>query len=126
MRLRILARILAAQSLSSLGTSISTIALSYMVLKITGSVMQMGGVMAISTFPLVVTSFIGGALLDRFSARNAMILADVCRAALIFSMPFLAEQSTFFSTCGGHMECSRRSSIGAGEDLADLASGRNW
>jgi MFS family permease len=90
---RLLGRILAAQSLSSLGTSISAIALSYMVFKLTGSVLQMGGVLAIGTFPLVVTSFIGGAILDRFSARNAMILADICRAGLIFAMPFLARQS---------------------------------
>ena len=53
----------------------------------------MGGVLAISTFPLVVTSFVGGALLDRFSAKNVMVLSDVVRAVLIFSMPFLAEKA---------------------------------
>lgn len=94
MRLGLLGRILAAQSLSSLGTSVSTIALAYMVLKLTGSVLQMGGVMAISTFPLVVTSFVGGAILDRYSARNVMILADLGRAVLIFVLPLLAQQST--------------------------------
>ncbi len=96
MRLRLLGRILAAQGLSSLGTSVSTIALSYMVFKLTGSVLQMGGVLAISTFPLAVTSFVGGALLDRYSARNVMILADLARAVLIFVMPFLAAQSTSY------------------------------
>ncbi|MCL5734419.1 MAG: MFS transporter, partial [Actinobacteria bacterium] len=94
MNLRLLGRILTAQALSSLGTSVSTIALSYMVLKLTGSVLQMGGVMAISTFPLVVTSFIGGAVLDRYSARNIMVLADLGRAVLIFFMPLLAQVST--------------------------------
>lgn len=94
MRAGLVGRILAAQALSSLGSSVSSIALSYMVLKLTGSVLQMGGVLAVSTFPLVVTSFIGGAILDRFSARNVMVLADVCRAFLIFAMPFLAARST--------------------------------
>jgi MFS family permease len=94
MRLRLLGRILAAQSLSSLGTSISTIALASMVQTLTGSVLQMGAVLAVSTFPLVITSFVGGAILDRFNAKSVMVFADLCRAVLIFSMPFLAERST--------------------------------
>ncbi len=93
MRFRVLGRILVAQALSSLGTSMSTVALAFMVYQLTGSVLHMGGVLAISTFPLVVTSFVGGALLDRFSAKNVMVLSDVVRAVLIFSMPFLAEKA---------------------------------
>lgn len=93
MRFRLLGRLLAAQALSSLGTSVSTIALAYMVYELTGSVLHMGGVMAVSTFPLVVTSFVGGALLDRYSARTLMVLADLGRAVLIFSLPFLAQEA---------------------------------
>jgi len=51
MRLNVLWRILAAQALSSLGTSMSTIALGFMVLQLTGSVLHMGAVMAVSVFP---------------------------------------------------------------------------
>ena len=93
MRFHVLWRILAAQALSSLGTSMSTVALAFMVYQLTGSVLHMGGVMAVSTFPLVVTSWIGGAVLDRFSAKHVMVLSDVVRAVLIFFMPFLAEQA---------------------------------
>lgn len=93
MRLRVLGRILAAQSLSSMGTSISSVALAVMVFQLTGSVLQMGGILAASTFPLVITSFIGGALLDRFSARNVMVLADLVRAGLIAALPFLARET---------------------------------
>ncbi len=93
MRFRVLGRILVAQALSSVGTSMSTVALAFMVYKLTGSVLHMGGVMAVSTFPLVVTSFVGGAVLDRFSAKNVMVLSDVARAVLIFSMPFLAREA---------------------------------
>lgn len=92
MRFSVLGRISAAQALSSVGTSMSTVALAFMVNRLTGSVLHMGGVMAISTFPLVVTSFIGGALLDRFSAKKLMVITDLVRAGLIFSMPFLAQQ----------------------------------
>jgi MFS family permease len=93
MRLNVLWRVLGAQGLSSLGTSMSTIALAWMVLQLTGSVLHMGAVMAVSTFPLVITSWIGGALLDRFSSKHVMVLSDAARAVLIFSMPFVAKQA---------------------------------
>lgn len=93
MRLHVLWRILAAQALSSLGTSMSTIALGFMVLQLTGSVLHMGAVMAVSVFPLVVTSWIGGAVLDRYNSKQVMIASDAARAVLIFFMPFLAEQA---------------------------------
>ncbi len=93
MHLRVLGRILAAQALSSLGTSVSTIALAFMVYELTGSVLHMGAIMAVSTFPLVVMSFVGGALLDRFSAKSIMVLADLGRAVFIFLLPLLAQQA---------------------------------
>ncbi|NLV72639.1 MAG: MFS transporter [Actinobacteria bacterium] len=93
MRLSVLWRILGAQALSSFGTSMSTVALAFMVYQLTGSVLHMGAVMAVSTFPLVITSWIGGAFLDRFSAKKIMVLSDAARAVLIFALPFLAEQT---------------------------------
>jgi MFS family permease len=92
-RTSVLYRILGAQALSSFGTSMSTVALAFMVYQITGSMLHMGGVLAASTFPLVVTSWIGGAVLDRFSAKNVMVLSDAVRAVLIFLMPFLAKEA---------------------------------
>ncbi len=71
----------------------STVALAFMVYKLTGSVLHMGGILAVSALPVVVTSWIGGALLDRFSAKHVMVLADAARAVLILAMPFLAEQA---------------------------------
>jgi MFS family permease len=93
MRYRVVGRILAAQGLSSIGTSMSTVALAVMVFRLTGSVLQMGGIMAASTLPLVLTAWVGGAFLDRYSARNIMVVSDVVRAVLIFSLPFLARQN---------------------------------
>jgi hypothetical protein len=90
---RELGRILTAQGLSSLGTSISTVAIAFVVSKLTGSVFQMGGLRAVSTFPLVVVSFIGGALVDRFSGRNLTVASDLARAEIILMMPFAAGSS---------------------------------
>jgi len=47
MQKRLLGRMLTAQGLSSLGTSISTVAIAFMVYRITGSVLQMGGILAV-------------------------------------------------------------------------------
>jgi MFS family permease len=87
---RRLQRVLVAQGLSSLGTSVSTVALAVMVFDITGSVLHMGGILAVSALPLVVMSFVGGALLDRFDGRRLMVIADLARAVLIMAMPFAA------------------------------------
>ncbi|GAB4253398.1 MAG: MFS transporter [Thermoleophilia bacterium] len=88
-----LLRVLGAQGLSSLGTSVSTVALAVMVFEVTGSVLHMGGILASATFPLVVMSFAGGAFLDRFEARKLMVVADLARAVLILLMPFAAARS---------------------------------
>jgi predicted MFS family arabinose efflux permease len=87
---------LGSQALSSFGSAVSSVALAIMVYQLTGSVLHMGAVMAVSSFPLIVTSWIGGALLDRFSAKWMMVVADAARAVLIFLMPFLAGVSTVF------------------------------
>ena len=91
-----LLRVLLAQALSSMGSSITAVALAVMVFDLTGSVLHMGAVLAASTLPLVVMSFVGGALLDRFEARRLMVISDLARALLIVLMPLAARQSVGF------------------------------
>lgn len=90
---RSFSRVLSAQALSSLGTSVSTVALAVMVFNLTGSVLHMGGILAAATFPLVFMSFFGGALLDRFDGRLLMVAADVARAFMVLLMPLAAGRS---------------------------------
>jgi len=87
-----LLRVLLAQAFSSVGTSVTTVALAVMVFDLTSSVLHMGIVLAASTLPLVLMSFVGGALLDRFDARRLMVMADIARALLIVAMPFAAQR----------------------------------
>ena len=88
-----LLRVLVAQALSTMGSSMTAVALAVMVFDLTGSVLHMGAVLAASTLPLVVMSFVGGALLDRFEARRLMVISDLARAVLIVLMPLAARQS---------------------------------
>ncbi len=68
----------------------TTVALAVMVFQRTGSVLHMGGILAASTLPVVITSFVGGALLDRYPSRVLMVLADLARAAMVLALPFAA------------------------------------
>ena len=83
-------KILTAQALSSIGTSVSTVALAVMMFELTGSVLHMGGVLAASALPIMVMSVLGGVLLDRYDGRILMILSDCLRGLLILLMPLLA------------------------------------
>jgi MFS family permease len=71
----------------------STVALAFMVNKLTGSMLHMGAVMAVAILPLALASWVAGALLDRYSSSWLMVLADAGRAVLVFSMPLVATQS---------------------------------
>jgi MFS family permease len=71
----------------------STVALAFMVAKLTGSMAQMGAVMAVSILPLAAASWIAGSLIDRYSSKWLMVLADAGRAVLVFCMPFVAGKS---------------------------------
>ena len=96
MSFRIVGRILAAQALSSIGTSMSTVALAVMVYKLTGSVLQMGGIMARVHCPAGAHGLGGRRLprpLQRPQHHGGIRLV---RAVLIFSMPFLAGRNVGF------------------------------
>jgi len=93
MRSSVLWRVLGSQALSSLGTSMTAVALAWMVLDITGSVLHFGAILAVTSFPLVVTSWFGGAVLDRFNAKYVMIASDAARAVLICLMPLVANRA---------------------------------
>ncbi len=71
----------------------SSVALAFMVNEITGSVMHMGAVLAVSILPMAAASWIVGGFLDRYAAKRLMILADGARAALALCMPFVAGRS---------------------------------
>jgi MFS family permease len=72
----------AGQSTSLLGDQFYTIALSWLVLKITGDPLALGLVIALATIPGAIFTLIGGAITDRVSPRRVMLLADIIRLFL--------------------------------------------
>ncbi len=85
-------RLLAAQTVSSLGDWIGFSAAAILALRLGGDVggaYAVAGVMAARVAPAVLLGPIAGALVDRVDRRRMMILADLSRASLYAAMPFV-------------------------------------
>jgi MFS family permease len=74
-------RFFAGQSASLLGDGMVVVALSFAVLDLTGSVSDLGFVLAARSIPLVGFLLVGGVFADRLSRRAVMVTADVVRFA---------------------------------------------
>jgi MFS family permease len=72
----------AGQTTSLLGDQFYTIAIAWLVLKITGDPLALGLVIALATIPGAIFTLIGGAITDRVSPRRVMLLADIIRLIL--------------------------------------------
>ena len=77
------------QSTSLLGDQFHMIAMSWLVLKMTGDPLSLGIVLAVGGIPRAAFTLIGGAITDRISPRRVMLISDVIR---LFISAFLAAQ----------------------------------
>jgi len=77
------------QSTSLLGDQFHMIAMSWLVLKMTGDPLALGGVLAAAGVPRAVFTLIGGAITDRISPRRVMLISDAVR---LFISALLAAQ----------------------------------
>ncbi|MFC7441551.1 MFS transporter [Laceyella putida] len=80
--------LLSGIGISHLGDWIYLIALNLMVLNITNSSIAVAGLYMIKPVASLFTSFWAGSIIDRFNNRTIMILLDVTRAFIVFSIPF--------------------------------------
>jgi len=68
------------QGVSSVGDGVAPIALSFAILELTGSVRDLGVVLAAQSLPLVAFVLLGGVLADRLPRKTVMLSSDVVRA----------------------------------------------
>lgn len=80
-------RFFLAQSVSSLGDWIGVIAIAVIAQRIRGE-WAVGAVMTARVLPGFIAGPIGGVLADRWDRKKTMVIADLARAAIIFSLPF--------------------------------------
>ncbi|MGC4190972.1 MAG: MFS transporter [Thermomicrobiales bacterium] len=84
-----IATLLATNLISTLGNTMTSLAVPWFVLGTTGSASRTGLTAAVALVPTVVMSFFGGALVDRTSRRGLSIFADVMSAIFLAAIPVL-------------------------------------
>jgi len=75
-------RLFAAQTVSRWGDTFNSVALVILVFRLTGSGIKVAGTVAFEIAPVVLLGFVAGAVVDRYSRRRVMLVADVGRAAV--------------------------------------------
>ena len=89
LRNRSIAALLGAETISSLGTQMTWLALPWFVLVTTGSPSRMGIVFAAEVAPMAVLGIASGGVVQRLGARRSMLVSDFARAPLIALVPVL-------------------------------------
>jgi MFS family permease len=80
LRHRSFALLFTGQAISSLGDRLVPVALAFAVLDLTGSVTDLGLVLAAQTVPLLLLVLVGGVWADRLPRHKVMLASDVVRA----------------------------------------------
>jgi MFS family permease len=81
--------IVAAEWVSSVGSSMTVLALPWFVLATTGSATKLGLVLGIGSIPFVTLPLLAGSLIARIGARQTMVIADAARLPLLAAIPAL-------------------------------------
>jgi predicted MFS family arabinose efflux permease len=79
----------AAEVVSSIGSSMTVLALPWFVLVTTGSATKLGLVLGIGSIPFVTLPLFAGSLIARIGARQTMVIADAARFPLLAAIPAL-------------------------------------
>src|SRR5205823_4265673 len=81
--------IVGAELVSSVGSSMTVLALPWFVLVTTGSATKLGLVLGIGSIPFVTLPVLAGSLIARIGARQTMVIADAARLPLLAAIPAL-------------------------------------
>ena len=81
--------LLAANAISITGNRLTQLAIPWFVLQTTGSVAQTGLVGFFSLLPFVISSALGGVVVDRLGYRRASVVADLASGISVLGVPVL-------------------------------------
>lgn len=84
-----LAHFLAGYFISRIGDALYTFCLPLLSYRLTGSVLVMSSMFAVSVLPVILFAPFAGVILDRFNRKRLMLLADLSRMGLIALIPIL-------------------------------------
>jgi MFS family permease len=72
---------------SIMGNTLTAIAVPWFVLETTGSASRTGVTAAVTVVPLIITMFLGGALVDRMSYKGLSVVSDLLSAVTVAAVP---------------------------------------
>ena len=78
-----------AQLVSTIGTALTDLAAGILVYNATGSALAVGLMFVAAAVPTLAIGLVAGVFVDRYDRRRIMIIADLLRAAIVVSIPFL-------------------------------------
>lgn len=78
-----------AQFISTMGTSLATLAASILVFRVTGSALSVGLMLIATALPGLFIGLVAGVFVDRLDRRKLMVAADLIRAVLVGLIPVL-------------------------------------
>lgn len=85
-----------AQLVSTIGTALTDLAAGILVFRLTGSALSVGLMFMATSIPTLFIGLIAGVFVDRYDRRKIMVIADLLRAAIVFSIPFLIQLNILF------------------------------
>jgi MFS family permease len=88
-RRRSFALLWTAQSVSTTGSALTTVAASLLVYRLTGSALSVGLLLMAAALPSLLFGLIAGVFVDRWDRRRTMMAADLSRAVLVGAVPLL-------------------------------------
>lgn len=78
-----------AQLVSTMGSALTSLAASILVFRATGSALSVGLMLMATAAPSIVLGLVAGVFVDRLDRKRIMLVADLLRAALVATIPFL-------------------------------------
>src|SRR5881396_114452 len=82
-------RLWSGQLVSTIGDALTSLAAGIIVYRLTGSALSVGLMLMATAVPALVFGLIAGVVVDRYDRKRIMIAADLLRAAVVFTIPFL-------------------------------------
>ena len=89
LRKRAFVFIWSAQLVSTIGDALTSLAAGIIVYRLTGSALSVGLMLMATAVPALVFGLIAGVVVDRYDRKKIMIAADLLRAVVVFTIPFL-------------------------------------
>jgi predicted MFS family arabinose efflux permease len=77
------------QVVETIGASLTSLAASILVYRLTGSAASVGLMLMASAAPTILVGLMAGVAVDRYDRKRIMVIADVTRAVLVLLIPFL-------------------------------------